>query len=87
MESFEVAKMGERGQVVIPLEFRKSMGLQPGEKFIVTGREDFLILKKMKAPTIDEFEKMLRSAHEHARKHGLTETDLEEAIKTARRKK
>ncbi len=67
---FEVTKLGERGQVVIPHEFRKSMGLHIGEKFIVIEREDMLILKRIKAPTIEEFDVMIKKGHERAKKLG-----------------
>ena len=83
----EVTRLGERGQVVIPQEFRKSMGLHGGEKFIVLGSGDTLLLKRIKVPTIADFEGMLRKAHAHARKHRLTEKHLEEAIRKARAKK
>ncbi|MBI2142991.1 AbrB/MazE/SpoVT family DNA-binding domain-containing protein [Candidatus Woesearchaeota archaeon] len=87
MEQFEVTKLGERGQVVIPLEFRKSMGLHRGEKFIVVSRFDMLVLKRLKVPTIEHFEAMLRKGHSHAKKHGLTPKDLAEAIRKARARK
>ena len=83
---FEITRLGERGQIVIPQIFREHLKLQKGEKFIVIGKEDAIILKRMKAPTKDEFEKLLRKSHEHARKHGLTEKDMWDAIKDARRK-
>lgn len=79
--------MGERGQVVIPLEFRKRMKLQHGEKFMVLGDYDTLLLKRIKAPAMREFELMLGKGHAHARKHGLAERDLHKAIMKARAKK
>lgn len=85
MEQFEVTRLGERGQVVIPLEFRKSMGLHRGEKFVVIGRSDVLILKRLRAPTIEDFEVMIRKGHAHAGKYGLTPKNLAEAIKKARK--
>lgn len=42
---FEVTKLGERGQVVIPQEFRKSMGLKTGDKLFVMERANTLIQK------------------------------------------
>ena len=83
---FEITKLGERGQVVIPQEFRKSMGLHIGEKFIVVERGDMLVLKRIKAPTMEEFDVMIAKGHAHAKKHGLTEKDLQEAIRRARAK-
>ena len=84
---FEVTKLGQRGQVVIPQEFRKSMGLHIGEKFVVIERGDMLILKRIKAPTIEDFDVMIKKGHERAKKLGLTEKDLEEARKRSRTKK
>ena len=86
MEKFEVTRLGERGQIVIPQEFRKSMGLHAGEKFIVFEHKDVLMFKRMKAPTLEDFEFMLRRSHEHAEKHKLTEKDLKESIRRARRR-
>ena len=81
---FEITKLGERGQVVIPQEFRKSMGLHIGEKFIVIERGDMLVLKRIKAPAMEEFDAMIAKSHAHAKKQGLTEKDLQEAVKRAR---
>jgi len=83
---FEITKMGERGQVVIPKEFREDMGLHIGEKFIVIERGDMIIFKRLRAPTIEEFEVMIKKGHAHAKKHKLTKKDLKEAIKKARQK-
>ena len=84
---FEVTKLGERGQVVIPQEFRKSMGLHIGDKFVVIERGDMLILKRIKAPTIEDFDVMIKKGHERAKKLRLTEKDLEDARKRSRTKK
>ena len=83
---FEIAKMGERGQVVIPQSFRDDMGVHKGDKFMVLQRGDMLVLKKLRAPRMEDFDKLLKKAHAHAKKHGLTEKDLQDAIKRARKK-
>ncbi len=84
---FEITRLGERGQIVIPLAFREHLNLQKGEKFIVVEQGDNIVLRRIKAPTKWEFEDLLRRTHEHARKHGLTEKDLMDAIKRVRSKK
>lgn len=83
---FEITKMGERGQVVIPQSFREHLKLEKGEKFMVIEEGENLLLKRIKPPTKDEFEKLIRKTHEHARKYGITEEDMREAIKRARKK-
>ncbi len=86
MDGFEVTKMGERGQVVIPQEFRKRMGLHRGEKFIVVSEGDALLFKRLSAPSLQEFEFMLGKAHAHAARHRIRESDTAGAIKKAREK-
>ena len=83
---FEIAKIGERGQVVIPQSFRDEMSIHKGDKFMVLQRGDMLVLKKLRAPSKSDFEKMLQKGHAHAKKHGLTKDDLQDAIKKARKK-
>lgn len=81
---FEIAKLGERGQVVIPQSFRDGMDMHKGEKFMVLQRGDMLVLKRLRAPSKKDFENMLEKAHEHAKKHNLTEEDMWDAIKKVR---
>jgi len=83
---FEITKIGERGQVVIPQSVRNDMSIHKGDKFMVLQRGDMLVLKKLSAPSIEDFNKMLKKAHTHAKKHGLSEQELQEAIKRARKK-
>lgn len=82
---FEITKIGERGQVVIPQSFREQMHLHKGDKFIILQQGDAIILKRLRAPTKSDFEVMLKKAHLHAQKHKLTEKDLNEALKQARK--
>ena len=84
---FEITRLGERGQVVIPLSFREHLKLEKGEKFIVVEQGENIILRRIKKPTKEEFEDLIRKTHEHAIKNGLTEKDLLDAIKRVRNKK
>ncbi len=83
---FEIATIGERGQVVIPQAVRTDMSIHKGDKFMVLQRGDMLVLKKVIAPSMDDFNKMLKKGHAHAEKHNLVEKDLYDAIKKARKK-
>ncbi|MFX0005966.1 MAG: AbrB/MazE/SpoVT family DNA-binding domain-containing protein [Promethearchaeota archaeon] len=48
LEFFGSATVGERGQVVLPIELRKKINLQPSEKLIVMGtmNDNFILLIK-----------------------------------------
>ncbi len=83
---FETTKIGERGQVVIPQTLRNQMSIHKGDKFMILQKGDVLVLKKLRAPSKGEFESMLKKAHEHAKKHKLTEEDVWVAVKKARSK-
>ncbi len=47
--ALELTRLSERGQIVIPTELRRSMHLKEGERFIVTGLGDMIILRKLEA--------------------------------------
>ena len=58
----EISKMGERGQIVIPQEFREELQIKTGEKFIIVKSDDKLILqqmKKLRAKTIEQLKEDL----------------------------
>jgi len=51
-EELEVTTMSEKGQVVIPQSIRKELGIKPKTKFIVYGRGDIVIMKKLELPDL-----------------------------------
>ncbi|MBI2522831.1 AbrB/MazE/SpoVT family DNA-binding domain-containing protein [Candidatus Woesearchaeota archaeon] len=77
--------MSSRGQVVIPSDIRERLGLKEGEKFIVVGEDDTVILKKVAMPSFKNFDKLLQKTQQFAKEKGLTKADVESAIKRARR--
>lgn len=84
---FEITKMGERGQVVIPQSVRSQMSIHKGEKFMVITKDDTIIFKRLLAPSKKEVQDMFRRASKHAKEHGLTQKDMLDAIKKARSRK
>ena len=81
---FEVTRLGERGQIVIPLIFRENLRLKKGEKFMVVEQNGTIMLKRLEAPTRAEFETLLRKTREHAKNNKLTEEDLNNAFALTR---
>jgi len=86
MEKIEITSISSRGQVVIPQDLRERLRIHEGEKFIVIGEEDTIVLKKVEMPSFKGFEKLLKKTREFAKKKNLKETDIKEAIKEARKK-
>ena len=85
MEKLEITSMSSRGQVVIPLDIREQLGLKEGEKFIVVGEDDTVILKKVTMPSFKNFNKLLQKTQQFAKEKGITKADVESAIKRTRR--
>ena len=85
MEKLEIASMSSRGQIVIPLDIREHLGLKEGEKFIVVGEDDTVVLKKIAMPSFKNFDKLVQKTRQFAKEKGITTTDVERAIKRTRK--
>ena len=77
-------KLSSRGQVVIPEEVRTRLGLEPGDRFVVVGEGDVVVLKVVKPPRPEEFKKLLDEVQDAARKAGITPEDVERALRDVR---
>ena len=84
MEKLEITSMSSRGQVVIPLDIRDRLHLHEGEKFVVIGEDDTIVLKKMEVPSFKGFDKLLEKTRKFVKNRGLKQRDVDEAIKQAR---
>lgn len=84
MERTEITSMSSKGQIVIPQALREKLKLKEGERFVIFGQEDTIILKKMSLPTFADFDKMIEIARQRAKENNLTPKDAELAIKRAR---
>jgi AbrB family looped-hinge helix DNA binding protein len=51
-EESEVTTISEKGQVVIPQSIRKELGIKPKNKFLVYGKGDTIIMKKLELPDL-----------------------------------
>jgi AbrB family looped-hinge helix DNA binding protein len=80
-------KLSSKGQVVIPEEIRKRLGLEAGAQFVVVGEGDVVVLKALKAPRISDFKALLDQAQKSAEAAGLTPEDVERAIREVRKNK
>ena len=85
MKPVSTTKMSTKGQVVIPEEIREQLRLEPGENFVVVGKDDTVILKKIPAPRMEDLDDLLREARRQARTAGLKRSDINRAIKRTRR--
>lgn len=71
MESPATTRMSSRGQVVIPDEVRKRLGLEAGTRFVVLGEGDVVIQKRIAAPDLSEFDALIRKARRQTQAVGM----------------
>lgn len=87
MSRVATTRLSSKGQVVIPEEIRQRLGLEPGAQFVVVGEGDVVVLKTLDAPSMSQFDQLIRKARSSAQAAGLTPEDIEAAIADVRRKK
>ena len=86
MATYATTKLSSKGQVVIPEEVRRTLGLNEGDQFLVIGQGDAVILKTITPPKIEEFQELLSKARAEGRKARITKADLKSAIARVRRR-
>ena len=86
MENIEITSISSRGQVVIPQSLRDKLRIREGEKFVVIGEDNTIVLRKLEMPSFKGFDKLLAKTREFAKKNELKENDVEQAVKKAREK-
>ena len=84
--ALELTRLSERGQVVIPTELRKSMNLREGERFIVMGVGDTIILRKLELSQERlRLKRLIKESRERASKAGFSEQEVQRLIRETRK--
>ena len=86
MEDLEITSVSSRGQEVIPQKIRDRLRIIEGEKFVVLGEDDTIVLKKLEVPSFKGFEKLLSKTRDFVKVKEIKESDIEEAVKKARKR-
>lgn len=84
-EEPQVTTISEKGQVVIPQSIRKQLKIKPKNKFLVYGKGDTIILKKLEIP---DLKKEWDALFEIMDKKGLnfSEEEVEQEVQRVRKK-
>ena len=84
MATIATTKMSSKGQVVIPEEIRKKLGLKAGSQFVVVGKRDVVILKAVVPPSMEQFDELIKEARRQAKRSGTKKRDIKAAIAKVR---
>jgi AbrB family looped-hinge helix DNA binding protein len=58
----DVIKLSSKGQIVIPREVRKKLGMKGGEKLLVLTRDGDILLRKTKELSLDDISEKIDKA-------------------------
>ena len=86
LEEPEITTMSEKGQVVIPQELRKHLGIKPKTRFVVFAVDNNIVMRKLDMPDI---KKEWNSIFQSMKKKGLKleENDITTEIKAYKKSK
>ncbi|MBM5804965.1 MAG: AbrB/MazE/SpoVT family DNA-binding domain-containing protein [Candidatus Verstraetearchaeota archaeon] len=84
-----VIVVSSKGQVVIPKNLRKRLGMGPKTKLLVYGYQDAVVMKKMEIPDVaKELEEIFRRVDARVARYGeLTDDEVNKIIQDYRRKR
>ena len=81
-----VTKTSVKGQLVIPQEIRRELGIGDGQLMLVYAAGDRIILKKVEAPEPGLFSMLTEPIRAKAKERKVTRKDVERAIREIRRR-
>lgn len=87
MSLLATTRMSSKGQVVIPEEIRDRLHLAAGSQFVVIGEGDAIIFKTLTAPSMKDFDGLIKKARKQAKTAGITPSDISKAITAVRKGK
>jgi len=82
-EKIEMATVSSRGQICIPNDMRKDMGLEEGSKVLFVLTDGSLLIKRVNMQTFREITRPLKEA---AKKAGMKESEVVDIVHRARTK-
>ncbi len=83
----ELVKMSPKGQLVVPQNIRELEKFRPGDRFISFPIKEGILFKKVKIPDVKlEFEKLSKEMRSQFEKQKLSQKNVSEAIKWARKR-
>jgi len=82
----DMTRLSEKGQVVIPNELRKHLGLREGTRFLVMGIDDTIILRKLElSKERVRLKELLKLSRDRAERVGFTEKEIDRIIHSIRK--
>ena len=58
----QVLTVSTKGQISLPVEMRRQLSINTGDRLVAYAHGDTIMLKTLKLPTVDEFDAMLKGS-------------------------
>ncbi len=84
MNQVEITSVSSKGQIVIPNDIRKELGISAGSKFIVLTDGTNVLLKPVQVPKMETFKKLIKESRRIALRAGIQKSELSRIIKKIR---
>ena len=83
----QILTLSSKGQISLPIAIRRNLNIDTGDKLAVYTSGDVVMLKVLRLPTLEEISETLDEAKEWAKTVGYKKSDVNDIIKSVRRKK
>jgi len=80
------SRISSKGQVTIPKKIRSKLKIAPGDFILFEEKEGEVVLKKARLSLEEDFNKLVAVLDKKVKKIGITDKDIEDAIRWARQK-
>ena len=85
--SMQILTVSSKGQISLPVNIRKLLSIDAGDKLVAYTSGDVIMLKTLKLPSAEEFETSLDEAQKWVLSVGYNENDVDDIVKSIRKKK
>ncbi|MDI6903511.1 MAG: AbrB/MazE/SpoVT family DNA-binding domain-containing protein [Methanocellales archaeon] len=84
----ETTKISPKGQVVIPSRIRRELGIQNGDRFLVFGKNNTVIFKKIEKAVIEKtFDEIVEPIRKRIKELRISREDVDRIIHEIRSEK
>jgi len=66
MATVATTKLSSKGQVVIPEQIRRQLGLETGTQFVAVADGDLVVLRVIRPPTVEHYAELAQRAEHEA---------------------
>lgn len=85
--SVQLLSVSSKGQISLPVNMRKLLSIETGDKLVAYASDDTIILKTLRLPSEAEFEMALAKSQSMAKSLGYKESDVVDLVKSVRKNK